>query len=213
MKFDGEFEAVSAELLGVLAVLLGAEMGGDDEEGVLVAVARVVEFALEVYRLADEEAEGDAAAEGLVVVRRGTPLAARVSEDGQGEGADAVFVEDAVVVDEKALGQIVVVVHLDLDVEVEPLIGAIEEADFEEFVDPLGPDFGGRGDFEEFLLERFGLDRPIDAGFDIGKGDLEEGSGELFDGDFPGAVVIERLGHVPSYSLGPDRTFHRSRIR
>jgi hypothetical protein len=117
------------------------------------------------------------------------------------------------VVDEQALGQIGVIAHLDLDVEVEPLIGAIEEADFEEFVDPLGPDFGGRGDFEEFLLERFGLDRPIDAGSDIGKGDLEEGPGELFDGDFPGAVVIERLGHVPSYSLGPDRTFHRSRNR
>jgi hypothetical protein len=32
-------------------------------------------------------------------------------------------------------------VHLDLDVDVEPLVGAIEEADFEEFVDPLGPDF------------------------------------------------------------------------
>jgi hypothetical protein len=25
--------------------------------------------------------------------------------------------------------------------------------------------------------------------------------------------VIERLGHVPSYSLGPDRTFHRRRGR
>ena len=63
----------------------------------------------------------------------------------------------------------------------------------------------------EFLLERLGLDRLIDAGSDIRKGDLEEGPDELFDGDFPGAVVIERLGHVPSYSLGPDRTFHRRR--
>ena len=49
--------------------------------------------------------------------------------------------------------QIGVVVHLDLDVDVEPLVGAVEEADFEEFVDPLGPDFGGGGDFVEFLLE------------------------------------------------------------
>ena len=129
MKFDGQFEAVSAELLGVLAVLLGAEMCGDDEEGLLVAVARVVEFALEVDRLADEEAECDAAAEGLVVVGCGAPLAAGVTEDDEGERADAVFVEDAVVVDEQALGQIGVVVHLDLDVEVEPLVGAIEEAD------------------------------------------------------------------------------------
>ena len=151
-----------------------------------MAVARVVEFACEVDGLANAEEEGDAAAEGLVLVRCGAPLAARVSEDGQSDGADAVFVEDAVVVDEQALGQIGVIAHLDLDVEVEPLIGAIEEADFEEFVDPLGPDFGGRGDFEEFLLEGFGLDRPIDAGSDIGKGDLEEGPGELFDVSFQG---------------------------
>ena len=65
----------------------------------------------------------------------------------------------------------------------------------------------------EFLLEQLGLDRPINAGSDIGKGDLEEGSGELFDGDFPGAVVIERLGHVPSFSLGRGRTFQRSDSR
>ena len=62
----------------------------------------------------------------------------------------------------------------------------------------------------EFLLEQLGLDRPINAGSDIGKGDLEEGPGELIDGVFSGAVVIERLGHVLSYSLVPDRTFHRS---
>ena len=60
VEFDGEFEAVSAELLGGSAVLLGAEMGGDDEEGFLVPVARVVELALEVDGLADEEEEGDA---------------------------------------------------------------------------------------------------------------------------------------------------------
>ena len=56
-------------------------------------------------------------------------------------------------VDEKALGQIGIVVHLDLDVDVEPLVGAIEEADFEEFVDPLGSDLGSRGDLAEFLLK------------------------------------------------------------
>jgi hypothetical protein len=50
-------------LLGVVAVLLGAEVGGDDEEDLLVAVARVVEFALEVDGFADAEVEGDAAAE------------------------------------------------------------------------------------------------------------------------------------------------------
>jgi hypothetical protein len=61
---------------------------------------------------------------------------------------DAVFVEDAVVVGEKALRQVGVIVHLDLDVDVEPLVGAIEEADFEEFVDPLGCDFRGRGDLD-----------------------------------------------------------------
>jgi hypothetical protein len=65
----------------------------------------------------------------------------------------------------------------------------------------------------EFLLEEFGFDRPINAGGDLGKGDLEEGPSELVDGVFPGAVVIERLGHVASDSLGPDRTFHRRRGR
>jgi hypothetical protein len=117
------------------------------------------------------------------------------------------------VVDEQALGQVRVIAHLDLDVDVEPLVGAVEEADVEEFVDPLGSDLGGRGDLVEFLLKGFGFDRPIDAGGDIGKGDLEEGSGELVDGVFSGAVVIERLGHFPSYSLGSDRTFHRGRSR
>ena len=166
---DGEFEAVVFELLGVVAVLLGAEVGGDDEEDLLVAVARVVEFALEVDGFADEEVKGDAAAEGLVGVRCGAPLPAGVSEDGESEWVDAVFVEDAVVVGEQALGQVGIVVHLDLDVDVEPLVGAIEEADFEEFIDPLGPDFGGRGDLVEFLLKGYRLEGPIDAGSDIGK--------------------------------------------
>jgi len=190
-----------------VAVLLGAEVGGDDEEDLLVAVARVVEFALEVDGFADEEVKGDAAAEGLVGVRCGAPLPAGVSEDGESERVDAVFVEDAVVVGEQALGQVGIVVHLDLDVDVEPLVGAIEEADFEEFVDPFGPYFGGRGDFVEFLFEGYRLEGPIDAGSDIGKGDLEEGPGELVDGVFPGAVVIERLVHVPSDSLGRERIF------
>jgi hypothetical protein len=44
-------------------------------------------------------------------------------------------------------------VHLDLDVEVKPLVGTIEEADLEEFVDPLGSHLGGWGDLAEFLLE------------------------------------------------------------
>jgi hypothetical protein len=56
-EFDGEFEAVSAEFLGVTAVFLGAEVGGNDEERLLVAVARVVEFVLEVDGLADAEVE------------------------------------------------------------------------------------------------------------------------------------------------------------
>jgi hypothetical protein len=69
-ELDGEFEAVVAEFFGVPAVLLGAEVGGDDEEDLLVAVARVVELAFEVDGFADAEAEGDAAAEGLVVGKR-----------------------------------------------------------------------------------------------------------------------------------------------
>ena len=153
VEFDEEFEAAVEEVLRVPAVLLGAEMGGDNEEALLMPVTRVVELAPEVDGLADAEAEGDAASEGLVVVGCGAPFPAGISEDGKGERADAVFIEDAVVVDEKALGQIGVVVHLDLDVNVEPLVGAIEEADLEEFVDPLGPDFGGWSDLVEFLLE------------------------------------------------------------
>ena len=62
-EFDGEFEAVVAEFLGAPAVLLGAEVGGDDKDGLLMAVARVVEFVFEVDGLADAEVEGDAAAE------------------------------------------------------------------------------------------------------------------------------------------------------
>ena len=128
-------------------------MGGDNEEALLIPVARIVELAPEVDGLADAEAEGDAAAEGVVVVRCGAPLPAGVSEDGQSERADAVFVEDAVVVDEQAPWKVGVMVHLDLDVNVEPLVGAIEEADFEKLVDPLGPDLGVWGDLAEFLLE------------------------------------------------------------
>jgi len=54
---DGEFEAVVAEFLGVTAVFLGAEVGGNNEERLLVAVARVVELVLEVDGIADAEVE------------------------------------------------------------------------------------------------------------------------------------------------------------
>ena len=60
VEFDGEFEEAGEEVLWVPPVFLGAEMGGDDEEGLLVPVARVVELALEVDGLADAEEEGDA---------------------------------------------------------------------------------------------------------------------------------------------------------
>ena len=72
---------------------------------------------------------------------------------------------------------------------------AVEEADFEKFVDPLGPDLGVWGDLAEFLLERLGLDRPIDAGGDLGKGQFEQGSRKLVESRFPRAIVIEGIGH------------------
>ena len=46
VEFDEEFEAAVEEVLRVPAVLLGAEMGGDNEEALLMPVARVVSLPL-----------------------------------------------------------------------------------------------------------------------------------------------------------------------
>ncbi len=141
------------------------------------------------------------------MVRCGAPFPAGITEDGQSEGADAVFVEDAVVVDEEPPWQVGIVVDLDLDVDVKPLVGAIEEADLEEFVDSLGPDLGVWGDLAEFLLEEFGLDRPIDAGSGLGKGEFEQGSRKLVESRFPWAIVIEGIGHFPIICSAPTKPF------
>ena len=72
-EFDGEFDAVVEEILRVPAVLLGAEVGSDDKERLLVPVAWVIELALEVDRSADAEAKGGTASEKSMTVRCGTP--------------------------------------------------------------------------------------------------------------------------------------------
>jgi len=120
---------------------------------VSVSLAWVVDLTLEVYCLADAEAEEDSASQELIAVRCWSPGTAGVSEDREGDRMDAIFVKDSAVVDEESSGQVRVVVHLDFDVDEEPLFGTIEQADFKKFVDPLGSDLGGWVDFAEFLLK------------------------------------------------------------
>ena len=79
---------------------LGSQMGGDDEQGLIAPVARVVwfvELALEVDGLADSEMKRGAAPEEDVVVRGGAPGPAAICEDGQRDDADAVVIENPVV--------------------------------------------------------------------------------------------------------------------
>ena len=73
----------------------------------------------------------------------------------------------------------------------------------------LGPTSESGVIFAEFLLEMSGLDRPIDAGSDIGKGDFKQGSGDRVECVLPGTVVIERIGHFPVIRSDPTGTFRR----
>ena len=53
VELAGEFEAAVGQFFGVFAVLSGAQVGGNDEDRLIVAVAGVIQPPLEIADLAD----------------------------------------------------------------------------------------------------------------------------------------------------------------
>jgi hypothetical protein len=80
-------------------------------------------------------------------------------------------------------------------VDEQPLLGAIEPADVDQFVGAQRTADGVGDEGAELLFQRGGLSRPVDERGDPWEGQLQERSQELVEGLLPGAVVVDRLGH------------------
>jgi hypothetical protein len=119
---------------------------------------------------------------------------------------------DAAAVVEDPSGQFVVILHLHLDVDEQPLFGAIEQPNLDQLVGSQGPQLGVGRDLPKFLFQRNRCDRPIDVPGDQREGELQEGTKEAVEGFFPGAVVIDRFGHLPSFRSTVIGAFEESSI-
>jgi len=209
-ELASELEAVFVEVFGFLAVFLGAEVGGDDEDRLVIAVARGVEPVLEIINLANGEADTQAVVAEATRVPGGSPVAAVVAEDHEGQDGDVVATVDAAAVVEEASRQLGIVLHLDFNVDEQPLVAAVDEAHLDQFVGAQGSVVSVGNDFAEFLLERNGLNRPVDAPGDLWEGEFEEGLQEPVEGFLPRTVVIERIVHFPSFRSVPSGPFMKS---
>ena len=81
---------------------------------------------------------------------------------------------------------------LDLDVKKEPLIGAIEPTDLDQFVDGAAAVVVIGSESLQFGVEEFGWMAPVDRIVDGREAKLEEGLEETLDGHLPGCVELIR---------------------
>ena len=101
-----------------------------------------------VQQLDHREAESDFHPPPLVAVALGTPSGVVVAKDGKAHDFPSIIlVEDAVVVDEHPHGKIALVVHLDLDVDQDPLFHPALEPDLEKLIDVPPARYRNRGRF------------------------------------------------------------------
>ena len=119
---------------------------------------------------------------------------------------------DAAAVVEDPSGQFGIILHLHLDVDEQPLVVTIKQPNLDQLVGSQGPQLGVGRDLPEFLFQRDGCDRPIDVPSDRRECELQEGSKEPVEGLFPGAVVIDRFGHLPSFRSAAIGSFKESSI-
>ncbi len=92
-------------------------------------------------------------------------------------------------------GQVGVALHLIFKMDEQPLLAAIEPADLDERVGAQRTSDGIGDEGVGLLLERGGVDSPVDERSDRGKGELQEGPKELVEGLLPGAVVVDGIEH------------------
>jgi hypothetical protein len=140
---------------------VGAESRDDPGTAVGLAAAEV-----EIDDLLGQVAELEAAAGELDPVGVGAPVAAGIAEEDEGDQGDSMPLTDAVLVVVKAPGQVGIALHLDLEMDEQPLLAAMAQTDLDELVGAQrAPDsVGDQG--SKLLLQRDGLDGPVDEGGD-----------------------------------------------
>jgi hypothetical protein len=194
-RADRQFQTQVVEAIGLPTVALSGQMGGDEEPGAVVPMAGQVELFVEVEELADEVAELEAASGERDTVGFGAPGLVRIAQDGEGHQWHGMPLADAVQVVVEPPGQVGVALHLLFKMDEQHLLAAIELADLDELVGAQRAADGIGDEGAELLLERGGVDSPVDERSDRGKGELQEGPKELVEGLLPGAVVVDGIEH------------------
>jgi len=192
---DRQFQTQVVEAIGLLTVALSGQMGGDEEPGVVVPMAGQVELFVEVEELADKVAELEAASGERDTVGFGAPGPVRIAQDGQGHQWHGTPLADAVQVVVEPAEQVGVALHLQLKMDEQPLIGAIEPANLDERfgAQRAAERVGHQG--ADLLFERGGFGCPIDEFSNRRKGEFPEGPKELVEGLLPRAVVVDAIGN------------------
>ena len=93
-------------------------------------------------------------------------------------------------IDEHSHGKLAFIVHLDLDVDQNPLFHPAFEQDLEKLIDVTPADLGIGGDLLQLLVERLIGPAPVDIGVGLGKEQPQKGLKENIKGFLPGTIVI-----------------------
>lgn len=194
-RADRLLQAQVVEAIGLLTVALSGQMGGDEELGAVVGMARQVELFLDVEVLSEGRSELEVASGELDTVGVGARGLVRISLDGESHQWHGKPLADAVQVVVEPPGQVGVALHLLFKMDEKPLLAAIELADLDELVGAQRAADGIGDEGAELLLERGGVDSPVDERSDRRKGEFPEGPKELVEGFLPRAVVVDDIGH------------------
>ncbi len=167
--------------------------GGDQGEGVGVCqqafqAGRVIEE-LDQRVLQDVPTPEQFPAEGARA-----PGGAIVREHGEAGDGAVVALEDSTVVGEHAFGEGAVVAALDLDVDVDPVLRAVQAMDADQLVDEALAQFSVLDNLGQFLVEKLVTTAPVDCGVGVREVEGEELRKVVLQGVLPGGVVVGRGG-------------------
>ena len=106
-------------------------------------------------------------------------------------------------VNHHAFGEVGFTTALDLDVQVDPLVAALHQGYFHQFVDDAPPGAGLRHDFLQLLIQKTVGPFPVDGPPSIRKIERHEIGQHYLDGFFPGRIVVVLLGFFCCHWLPP----------
>src|SRR5262249_13571391 len=125
-----------------------------------------------------------------VFVAHGAPCGAGIGEHCQTDHRAVIAVEQAVVVDIHALGEVRIALPLDFDMDEHELLDAVAAPDAYELVGQAGPQSGIAHNLLQFGVETLIAPGPVNLGGGSRKEKGHKSREGVFEHLFPGAIIV-----------------------